>query len=67
MSVRVALVSVLAAATLTIGWPRAAILTVLPIPKAGPLAQPKSIHQVGVPAAATRAALSRGSAPRPSW
>src|SRR6266481_3841018 len=56
MSVRVALVSVLAAATLTIGWPRAAILTVLPIPKAGPLAQPKSIHQVGVPAAATRAA-----------
>src|SRR5258705_2554039 len=57
MSVRVALVSVLAAATLTIGWPRAAILTVLPIPKAGPLAQPKSIHQVGVPAAATRAAI----------
>jgi cytochrome c peroxidase len=56
MSVRVALVSVLAAATFTIGWPRAAILTVLPIPKAGPLAQPKSIHQVGVPAAATRAA-----------
>src|SRR5258708_19604352 len=57
MSVRVALMSVLAAATLTIGWPRAAILTVLPIPKAGPLAQPKSIHQVGVPAAATRAAI----------
>src|SRR5258706_12031149 len=57
MSVRVALVSVLAAATLTIGWPRAAILRVLPIPKAGPLAQPKSIHQVGVPAAATRAAI----------
>src|SRR6266849_1897226 len=57
MSVRVALVSILAAATLTIGWPRAAILTVLPIPKAGPLAQPKSIHQVGVPAAATRAAI----------
>src|SRR5216683_2489886 len=57
MSVRVALVSVLAAATFTIGWPRAAILTVLPIPKAGPLAQPKSIHQVGVPAAATRAAI----------
>src|SRR6266851_5338478 len=57
MSVRVALVSILAAATLTIGWPRAAILSVLPIPKAGPLAQPKSIHQVGVPAAATRAAM----------
>src|SRR2546425_51160 len=57
MSVRVALVSVLAAATLTIGWQRAAILKVLPIPKAGPLAQPKSIHQVGVPAAATRAAI----------
>jgi cytochrome c peroxidase len=57
MSVRVALVSVLAAATLTIGSQRAAMLNVLPIPKAGPLAQPKSIHQVGVPAAATRAAL----------
>src|SRR2546426_10815646 len=57
MSVRVALGSVLAAATLTIGWQRAAILKVLPIPKAGPLAQPKSIHQVGVPAAATRAAI----------
>src|SRR5438128_5526983 len=56
-SVRVALVSVLAAATLTIGWQRAAILKVPPIPKAGPLAQPKSIHQVGVPAAATRAAI----------
>src|SRR6266566_5112049 len=57
MSVRVALVSVLAAATLTIGWQRAAILKVPPIPKAGPLAQPKSIHQVGVPAAATRAVI----------
>src|SRR5713101_1391597 len=57
MSVRVALVRVLAAATLTIGWQRAAILKVPPIPKAGPLAQPKSIHQVGVPAAATRAAI----------
>src|SRR6266481_5998097 len=56
-SVRVALVSVLAAATLTIGWQRAAILKVPPIPEAGPLAQPKSIHQVGVPAAATRAAI----------
>jgi len=30
--------------------------TASPIPKAGPLAQPKSLHQVGVPAAATRAA-----------
>jgi cytochrome c peroxidase len=57
MSVRVTLVSVLAAATLTIGWQPAAPLTALPIPKAGPLAQPKSIHQVGVPAAATRAAI----------
>src|SRR5947208_26646 len=57
MSVRVALVSVLAAATLAIGWQRAAIPKVLPIPKAGPLAQPKSMHQVGVPAAATRAAI----------
>src|SRR5229473_4571925 len=57
MSVRVALVSVLAAATLTIGWPRAAILTVLPIPEAGLLARPKSGQQVGVPEAATRAAI----------
>ena len=57
MSVRVALVSVLAAATLTIGWQRAAPLTALPIPKPGPLAQPKSIHQVGLPTAATRAAI----------
>jgi hypothetical protein len=47
MSVRVALVSVLAAATLTIGWQRAAPLTALPIPKAGPLAQPKSIQGPG--------------------
>jgi cytochrome c peroxidase len=57
MSVRVALVSVLAAAALTIGWQRAARLNVLPIPRAGPLAQPKSMDQVGVPAAATRAAI----------
>src|SRR2546422_5266825 len=57
MSVRVALVSVLAAAMLMLGWQRVAILNVPPIPKAGPLAQPKSIHQVGVPAAATRAAI----------
>ena len=42
---------------LMLGWQRAAILNVPPIPKAGPLAQPKSIHQVGVPAAATRAAI----------
>jgi hypothetical protein len=28
-----------------------------PIPKAGPLAQPKSIHQVGVPPGATQAAI----------
>jgi cytochrome c peroxidase len=55
--VRVALVSVLAAATLTLGWQRAAILKALPIPTAGPLAQPKSIHQVGIPAAATRTAI----------
>src|SRR5947209_6537834 len=57
MSMRVALVSVLAAALLTIGWQRTAILKELPIPKAGPLAKPKSIHQVGLPAAATRAAI----------
>src|SRR5437870_4873706 len=57
MSMRVALVSVLAAALLTIEWQRTAILKELPIPKPGPLAHPKSIHQVGVPAAATRAAI----------
>src|SRR2546430_302337 len=57
MSMRVALVSVLAAALLTIGWQRTAILKELPIPKPGPLAHPKSIPQVGVPAAATRAAI----------
>src|SRR5437660_1585721 len=57
MLMRVALVSVLAAALLTIGWQRTAILKELPIPKPGPLAHPKSIHQVGVPAAATRAAI----------
>src|SRR5213080_2372857 len=57
MSMRVALVSVLAAALLTIGWQRTAILKELPIPKPGPLAHPKSIHQVGLPAAATRAAI----------
>src|SRR5437016_809105 len=57
MSMRVALVSVLAAALLTIGWQRTAILKELPIPKPGPLAHPKSIHQVGVPAAATRATI----------
>ncbi len=57
MSMRVALVSVLAAALLTIGWQRTAILKELPIPKPGPLAHPKTIHQVGVPAVATRAAI----------
>src|SRR5213080_1263189 len=57
MSMRVALVSVLAAALLTIGWQRTAILKELPIPKPGPLAHPKSIHQVGLPAAATRAVI----------
>lgn len=57
MSVRVVLVSVLAAVTLTIALQRAAMVNVLPIPKAGPLAQPRSIQQVGVPAAATRAGI----------
>src|SRR5207247_9798707 len=57
MAVWAAIVSVLAAATLTVAWPRAARVKVPPIPEAGPLAQPKSIHQVGVPAAATRAAI----------
>src|SRR5438445_10334226 len=57
MAVWAAIVSVLAAATLTVAWPRAARVKVPPIPEAGPLAQPKSIHQVGLPAAATRAAI----------
>src|SRR6267143_1910242 len=57
MAVGVALVSVVAAATLTRARPRSAMVTVPPIPKAGPLAQPKSTHQVGVPAVATRAAV----------
>src|SRR2546427_2642462 len=57
MAVWAAIVSVLAAATLTVAWPRAARVKVPPIPEAGPLAQPKSIHQVGVPAEATRAAI----------
>src|SRR5438046_1811500 len=52
-----AIVGFLEAATLTVAWPRAARVKVPPIPEAGPLAQPKSIHQVGVPAAATRAAI----------
>src|SRR5438309_9744999 len=57
MAVWAAIVSVLAAATLTVAWPRAARVKVPPIPEAVPLAQPMSIHQVGVPAAATRAAI----------
>ncbi len=57
MAVGVAVVSVVAAATLTMARPRSAMVTVPPIPKSGPLAQPKSTHQVGVPAAATRAAV----------
>ena len=57
MAVGVAVVGVVAAATLTMARPRSAMVTVPPIPKTGPLAQPKSTHQVGVPAVATRAAI----------
>src|SRR2546428_1602220 len=57
MAVWAAIVSVLAAATLTVAWPRAARVKVPPTPKAGRLPHPKPIHQVGVPAAATRAAI----------
>src|SRR5437773_1487576 len=57
MAVWAAIVGVLGAATLPVAWRRAARVKVPPIPEAGPLAQPKSIHQVGVPAAATRAAI----------
>src|SRR5437667_9445871 len=62
-SVCAAIVSVLAAAKLKLAWPRAARVKVPPIPEAGPLAQPKSIHQVGVPAAATRAAIPPNNPP----
>ena len=65
MSARVALVSVLAAAMLTLAWQRTATPQVLPIPKAEPLAQPKSMHQVGNPAAATRAAIPPDNAQSP--
>src|SRR5256712_3080161 len=57
MAVWAAIVSVLAAATVEVGGIRAAVLKELPIPRVVPLAQPKSIHEVGVPAAATRAAI----------
>src|SRR5437867_10915530 len=65
MAVWAAIVSVLAAATLTVAWLRAARVKVPPIPEAGPLAQPKSMHQVGVPAAATRAAIPPDNAQSP--
>jgi cytochrome c peroxidase len=39
-----------------IGLGCAVVLSVPPTPEARPLAQPKSVHQVGVPVAATRAA-----------
>src|SRR5438093_616917 len=65
MAVWAAIVSFLAAATLTVAWPRAASVKVPPIPEAGPLAQPKSLHQVGVPAAATRAAIPPDNAQTP--
>ena len=57
MAVGVVVVSVVAAVTLAMARPRAAMVTVPPIPKTGPLAQPRSMHQVGVPAVATRAAI----------
>ena len=57
MAVGVAVVGVVAAATLTMARPRAAMMTAPPIPKTGPLAQPRSTRQVGVPAVATRAAI----------
>src|SRR2546430_2773545 len=65
MAVWAAIVSVLAAATLTVAWPGAEGVKGPPIPEAGPLAQPKSIHQVGVPAAATRAAIPPDNAQTP--
>src|SRR5438445_13454197 len=57
MAVWAAIVSVLAAATLTVAWPRAAAVKPPPIPQAGQLARPKSLNQVGASEEATRAAV----------
>ena len=51
------LVIVAATGTLILGTTGQATLKTPPIPKAGPLARPKSLHQIGVPIDATRAAI----------
>jgi cytochrome c peroxidase len=53
---RLALVMVAGTATLILGATRHAMLQ-RPIPKAGPLARPKSLRQLGAPAEATNAAI----------
>jgi cytochrome c peroxidase len=55
--VRVTFVLVVGAATLILGATPQAPLKTGPIPEAGPLAQPKSLQQVGAPLDATRAAI----------
>jgi cytochrome c peroxidase len=50
-------VMVLGIATLIFGAPPQATLETRPIPEAGPLARPRSLQQVGAPAAATQAAI----------
>src|SRR6266478_7743022 len=55
--VRLTFVMVVGTATLILGATPEATLETPPIPKAGPLAQPKSLQQVGLPADATHAAI----------
>src|SRR5882724_11423297 len=55
--VRLAFVMVVGTATLILGATPEAALETPPIPEASPLAQPRSLRQVGVPADATRAAI----------
>jgi cytochrome c peroxidase len=54
---RVTFVLVVGSATLILGATPQAPLKTRPIPEAGPLAQPKSLQQVGVPLDALRAAI----------
>jgi cytochrome c peroxidase len=57
VKVRLTFVVVVGAATLSLGATRHATLETSPIPAAGPLARPRSLHQIGAPADATRAAI----------
>ena len=57
MKVPLTFAVVVGTATLIAGPTRQATLATPPIPEAGPLARPKSLHQVGAPADATHAAI----------